>query len=79
MFSRVAGNGSEDREDQVLLREDTAPFDEQEMEKKTGSLTSPADTVTCKSNCLSNSGFTSSSFVCHPSIVIEIHTLVPGA
>ncbi|XP_055510345.1 myoD family inhibitor [Leucoraja erinacea] len=46
--TRHTGNGSEDREDQVLLREDTAPFDEQEMEKKIGSLTSPADTVTCQ-------------------------------
>ncbi|XP_078276653.1 uncharacterized protein mdfi [Rhinoraja longicauda] len=46
--TRLTGNENEDREDQVLLREDTASFEEQEAENKTGSHTPPADTITCQ-------------------------------
>ncbi|XP_072134784.1 uncharacterized protein mdfi [Mobula birostris] len=46
--SRDRGNENEDGEDQALLREDTAPFNEQEAENETGGHSSSVDTITCQ-------------------------------
>ncbi|XP_069797958.1 myoD family inhibitor domain-containing protein isoform X2 [Narcine bancroftii] len=57
--SRDRDNESDNTEDRVLLREDTAPFEEQEVENKIGGYSSPLDTVTCQPQATpSTSSFT---------------------